>query len=183
MGDTSGQIDLARARECNLREVLRLSESYLDGTAKFAVAADARAMNLALMMATLMTAAAAVGAAIIALPADHPSKFTFFVAVAALAASVCFAIALLMAASAARPQPFDVPGNGFDSFTPADLYGDPKALLLEQARIYQRQINNNMVRLKESAAAINAALKWLRWAPLVAVLVGLIAFAVRYPHG
>jgi hypothetical protein len=73
-----------------------------------------------------------------------------------------------------------VAGNYPDCFTAADLYGDPKALLLEQVRIYQRQINNNNTRLHESAAAIEASLSLLRWAPIVAVLAGVIAYAIRY---
>ena len=132
------------------------------------------------MTATLMTGTAAVGAAVIALPKENHTQFTFVVAVAALAASICFAVALLKAVSAAKPQPFDVAGNYPDCFTAADLYGDPKALLLEQVRIYQRQINNNNTRLHESAAAIEASLSLLRWAPIVAVLAGVIAYAIRY---
>jgi hypothetical protein len=183
MPDSLTPIDLTKVQECNLREVLRLTEAYLNGTAAFAVAADARATNLSTMTATLMTGTAAVGAAVIALPKENHTQFTFVVAVAALAASVCFAVALLKAVSAAKPQPFDVAGNYPDCFTAADLYGDPKALLLEQVRIYQKQINNNNARLHESAAAIEASLSLLRWAPIVAVLAGVIAYAVRYPWG
>lgn len=173
----------AAPREENVREVLRLSELYLDNTTKFAIASDARAVTLSTMMATLMTGMAAIGAAIVTLPADHASKLVLFLSVTCIAASFCFMMALVLAAKAAQPQEFDVPGNYIGCFTDADLSGDPTSLLMEQARIYERQITLNNNRLQTSAQLLHTSLAWMKFSPLVAILTGIIAIAVRFPAG
>lgn len=174
-------LDITRVNENNAREVLRLSEVYLDSTTKFAIASDARAVTLSTMMATLMTATAAVGAAVIALPSDHRTKFTLFLWVALLSASACFLMAVIKATNAAQPQAFDVPGNYLSSFTQDDLAGCPTALLIEQAEIYERQINLNNDRLQVNADSLRAALAWVKFSPFVAVIAGAIATA--FPSG
>ena len=175
------RIDVTRVDKENAREVLRLSELYLDNTTKFAVASDARAVTLSTTMATLMAAAAAVGAAIVALPPEYHSKFTMLVLVASITFSFCFMMGLIQASKAGQPGEFDVPGNYFSSFTEGDLCGDPRALLIEQARVYEQQIELNKERLMVSAKTLQAALAWIKFSPLVALLAGAIALAVRSP--
>jgi hypothetical protein len=172
------QIDATRIDKDNAREVLRLSEVYLDSTTKFATASDARAVTLSTMMATLMTAATAIGAAVIAFP-DHHSKFMVSISVASITAGFCFMMALIQASKAAQPVEFDVPGNYISSFTEGDLYGDPRALFIEQAHIYESQINLNKARLQASSNSLHTALAWVKFSPLLAVLAGVIALALR----
>ncbi|WP_158929722.1 hypothetical protein [Acidisphaera sp. S103] len=174
-------LDITRVKEANAREVLRLSEVYLDSTTKFAIASDARAVTLSTMMATLMTATAAVGAAIIALPPEHRTTFTRFLWVALLSASACYLMALIKATNAARPETFDVPGNYLSSFTDADLQGEPKALLIAQAEIYEYQIGLNNARLQANAESLRAALGWVKFSPFVAAIAGAIGTA--FPSG
>jgi hypothetical protein len=176
-------IDATRVDKDNAREVLRLSELYLDNTTKFAIASDARAVTLSTVMATLMTATAAVGAAIVALPPEYHSKFTLFISVVSIASSFCFMMALIQASKAGQPEEFDVPGNYFSSFTEGDLCGDPRTLLIAQARVYERQIHLNKERLKVSAKVLQAALAWVKFSPVVALLAGVIALAVLFPSG
>ncbi|HEY4171847.1 MAG TPA: hypothetical protein VGM42_02380 [Rhodopila sp.] len=174
-------LDIAQVNRENAREVLRLSEVYLDSTTKFAIASDARAVTLSIMMATLMTATVAVSAAIIALPPEHRTAFTQFLWVAALSASACFLMALMKAINAARPETFDVPGNYLSSFTDADLRGEPTALLIAQAEVYEYQIGLNNERLQANADSLRAALAWVKFSPFVAAIVGAIGTA--FPIG
>jgi hypothetical protein len=181
MNERIPPIDVARVNKDNAREVLRLSEVYLDSTTKFAMASDARAVTLSTMMATLMAATAAVGAAVIALPPGHSGKFTVFLWAALLSASACYLMAFVKATNAARPEAFDVPGNYLSSFTNDDLSGCPTALLITQAEIYERQINLNNARLQANADSLRAALAWVRFSPFVAAIVGGIA--TTFPSG
>jgi hypothetical protein len=90
-------------------------------------------------------------------------------------------MALIKATQAAQPEPFDVPGNCLSSFTEGDLHGDPTALLLEQAAIYERQIQLNNNRLQANADSLRTALAWVRFSPFVAAVVG--AIATTFPSG
>jgi hypothetical protein len=53
--------DPAQVKPDNIREVIRLSELYLDGIIRFAIAADARGLSLSGMFAGATTALAAGG--------------------------------------------------------------------------------------------------------------------------
>jgi hypothetical protein len=165
----------------NAREVLRLTELYLDGTVRYALASDARAATLCAAMATLMTAAAAVGAALLALPKGPLTPVVLFLATASVVTSLCFLMALWSASTAAQPAEFDIPGNRRESFTDGDLDGDHATLLLAQAGIYEVQIGLNAERLRQSARHLHNALAWARHAPLAALLAGVVAVAVRFP--
>jgi hypothetical protein len=168
-------------RCCNAREVLRLTELYLEGTVRYALASDARAATLCAAMATLMTAAAAVGAALLALPKGPLTPAVLFLATASVVTSLCFLMALWSASTSARPAEFDIPGNRRASFTDGDLDGDHAALLLAQAGIYDEQIGLNAERLRQSARHLNNALAWAGYAPVAAVLCGVVAVAMRFP--
>jgi hypothetical protein len=182
MNDSLPHIDLTRVDEDNAREVLRLSEVYLDSLTRLAISSDARAVTLSTMLATLVTATAAIGAAIIAFPGDH-SKSMISISVASLILGVCFFMALIQAGKAAEPVPFPVPGNYISSFTEAELYGDPKDLLIEQAYSCERRIHPALSQLHANACSLRKALVWMKFAPLLAIIAGATALAFNSSPG
>lgn len=173
------EIDPNQVAPANIREIIRLSELYLDGTIRFAIAADARALSLAGMFAGATTALAAGGLAL--LFAQGLSLVTVSAAAAALTASAGLFIGLWNAVRAVRPMDFNVAGNYLDRWnSEADLSGPLSVARLGQAQIYQEQINENRAALTQATNSIETALQALKWTPVAAVAVGCAFYVVGY---
>jgi len=170
------KIDPEKIEPDNIREVIRLSELYLDGTIRFAIAADARAQALAGMFAGATTALAAGGLTL--LLAQGLSLIRVSLAAAALAASASIFLGLWNAVRAVRPVDFNVAGNYLDRWnSEADLCGPIYKAQIGQAEVYQEQINENRKVLLQTTKDIEAALEVLKWTPIVALAVGSVAYA------
>jgi hypothetical protein len=181
--ESSFKIDVGKVPLDTAKEIIRLSELYLDGTVKFSIAADARAVSLAGMTASLTTALLAAALTLGFGPGEITKPRLVF-SIGALAMSCCFGVALFNAVKSAQPKEFDVLGNYLDAFrSPRDLYGEFKSVLLDQAEIYQEQINSNKQILAESSAHLNRALRWVAAAPLLGLIVAVVFYAVRFPTG
>jgi hypothetical protein len=173
------EIDPEKIQPDNIQEVIRLSELYLDGTIRFAIAADARAQALAGMFAGATTALAAGGLAL--LFAQGLTLVKGSLAAAALAASVSLFVGLWNAIRAVRPVDFNVAGNYLDRWnSEADLCGPISIAQFGQAKVYQQQIDENRRVLLQSTNDIERALQVLKWTPLVALAVGSAAYAIGY---
>lgn len=163
----------------NVREVVRLSELYLDGTVKLVIAQDTKAVALAGLMTTVSTALMAAGLS--QLLAEPLPKRNIILGIAALGFALTLVGGLAYAILAARPRPVYVPGNYLNGWnTPEDLRGDLATALLGQARLYQSQIAENNAKLDEATAHMFTALKLLLVAPLVGLVLGAMAGAVLY---
>ncbi|MDE4618396.1 hypothetical protein [Sinorhizobium meliloti] len=90
-----------------LKEVIRMSEAYIEGTLKISIAADSRAMQLSAMTATATTALLIFG--LTSLFSWDPTNTT--VSSACFASAAFFFMALLSALSAAKPRDVAVPGT------------------------------------------------------------------------
>jgi hypothetical protein len=171
--------DPAAVHPDNIREVIRLSELYLDGTIRFAIAADARALSLAGMLAGATTALAAGG--ITLLLTRGFSLVTAALALAAFSGSGILIVGLWNAINAVRPMNFNVAGNYLDRWnSPADLGGSLAVAHLAQATIYQEQINENRRFLLQATGHVERAMRALKLTPFVAIAVGVAAYAAGY---
>jgi hypothetical protein len=162
------------------REIVRLSELYLDGTVRLALNADTRATTLAGMLATLVVGTVAAGVALLFTGADI-SPVRFISGVALLTAAVISVTALWYAVRAAKPRPFNVAGNSLKLYSSdADLYGDLKITLMGQAEIYQEQIDENKLWLSQAANDLRISLSWISYVLPLSALVAAIASALKY---
>jgi hypothetical protein len=173
------EIDPNKVAPENIREIVRLSELYLDGTIRLAIAADARALSLAGMFAGGTTALSAGGLALIS--SKGLSPVTASLSGAALTASVALFVGLLNAVRAVQPMDFNVSGNYLDRWSSdADLSGPLCIAQLGQARVYQQQIDENRRVLLQSTGSIERALQVLKWTPVLALVVGCAIYATGY---
>lgn len=173
------EIDPNKVAPENIREIIRLSELYLDGTIRLAIAADARALSLAGMFAGGTTALSAAGLALIS--SKGLSFLTASLAGAALSAGVALSFGLWSAVRAVQPMDFNVAGNYLDRWSSeADLSGPLSIAQLGQAEIYQEQINENRKVLLQSTGCIERAFQVLKWTPVLALVVGCSIYAAGY---
>ena len=166
----------------NIREVIRLSELYLDGTIRFAIAADARALSLAGMLAGATTALAAGG--ITLLFTQGFSLITAALAAAAFTGSAGWIVGLWYAVGAVSTIEFNVAGNFLapidspdEGWNSTNDLSDPLSVAqLGQARIYQEQIGENRQSLILATGKIDTAAQLLKWMPLVAIGVAVAVY-------
>jgi hypothetical protein len=161
----------------NIREILRLSELFLDGTIRLGIATDARALSLSAMLAGATTALFAGG--ITLLLTRGISVLTFALAAAAFVAGGCLVVALWFAIGATWPRDFNIAGNYLKFWNkPEDLAGPLAVAMLAQARVYQDQIERNRQLLERNANRIDTAMAILKWTLLAALATGLASFAI-----
>jgi hypothetical protein len=173
------EIDPKKVAPENIREVVRLSELYLDGTIRLAIAADARALSLAGMFAGGTTALTAGGLALIS--SNELSLVKASLAGAALTAGAALFFGLWTAIRAVRPMDFNVAGNYLERWNSEDDLGGPLCLAqLGQARVYQQQIDENRRVLLQSTGCIESAFEVLKWTPVLALVVGCLIYAAGY---
>jgi hypothetical protein len=169
-------IDEARITENTAKEIVRLSELYIDGTIRLSLAADSRAMQLSGVLSASSTASAI--ASIGFLLQDKPiDRNHFVVGISLLIAAISFMLALNFSLRAAAPRNFNISGNYFKEWSSdRDLYGPLSNALIGQASIYQEQIDENKATLNNRASKISSALKLIGFAPLLALVAGVVAY-------
>jgi HPt (histidine-containing phosphotransfer) domain-containing protein len=85
--------------------------------------------------------------------------------------------ALANSLKAAAPRGFYVGGNYLSLWSSdEDLYGPLARALIEQARVYEEQINENTANLERRASSIKLALKLMWLAPIAAIAAGAAAY-------
>jgi hypothetical protein len=166
-------------REETAKEIVRLSELYLDGTLRLSLGADARAMQLSGILGTLSTALVAAGiGALLGNNLNLIDRNRWALAASLIAPAICFMAALAYSLNAAAPRGFYVAGNYFSLWSSdEDLYGPLARALIEQARVYEEQIDENTANLERRASRIKLALRFMWLAPIAAMVVGAAAYA------
>ena len=169
-------IDPSRVKLATARELIRLSELYIDGLMRFSIAADARASSLSGILASAATALITAGLTLVF--ADLlPTPISKALASSAFASSLLFYLALCFCISAARPRAFHVAGNYLQHWsTEEDLYNDLKTALVEQVKMYDEQIKENQHTLQKNADKINVALYFILATPFISLIVGVAVF-------
>jgi hypothetical protein len=166
-------------REATAKEIVRLSELYLDGTLRLSLGADARAMQLSGILGALATALVVAGiGALLGNNLSLIDRNRWALAASLMAPATFFMAALAYSLNAAAPRGFYVAGNYFSSWSSdEDLYGPLATALIEQARVYEEQINENTDNLERRASSIKVALRFMWLAPIAAIVAGGAAYA------
>lgn len=155
------------------REVLRLSELYVDGTLRLSIAADSRALSISGMLAAAATLITGYGAStLLALASFDREKVAL--GVAALLCGGMFAIALMFAVSSVRPRNFNICGNLKSSWSDEELRGSLVDALLSQAAVYEGQAARNNARLSQNAELLRKTLSLTAAAVPSAAFVGAV---------
>jgi len=174
------EIDRSKVNLVNAKELLRLSELYLDGTVRLSLAADSRAMSLTGMLATASTTLIAAGLALLFTKTDL-SRVNFVLGIASLGASLVLIRGTWLAISSAKPKRFSIGGNYMASWNEGDFYGDLKHPIMDQIEIYQEKINTNLAKLESGSSYIHGALRSVFMAPIVALILGGAAY-IGFPY-
>ncbi|MBY5706991.1 hypothetical protein HFO38_30555 [Rhizobium leguminosarum] len=153
-----------------LKEIIRMSEAYIDGTLKISIAADGRAMQLSAMTAAASTALLVFGLTSL-FSWDPPSITLSF---ACFISAAFFFMAHLSALSAAKPRAVAVPGTTLGNWGKEEREGDLRLALWGQAEHYDELANENLAILAQNAKRIKRALALLAAAP-VAGATGAVA--------
>jgi hypothetical protein len=148
----------------NAREVVRMSEAYIDATLRLSLASDSRAMQLSGITAAASTALLVFGLNNI----NKASPPGDLLATASFTASALFFASSLFALSVASPKAMGVAGTTYDNWSKDELTGDLVTPLLSQARVYAKQANENLMVLKRNAKRTRFALAILGATPIVA---------------
>jgi hypothetical protein len=159
------------------KEVIRLSELYIDGTIRLSLASDTRAMQIASMSAAATTALLLFSFNNIVQTAALNKTLGW----ASMAAGVLFFLALVYALRAAKPRHFHVNGTTLAQWDKSELFGDLSEALLGQSKVYLEQIQENRQTLAANAKRIRFSLFMLAAAPIASLVVGLIAYCVFKP--
>lgn len=154
------------------KEVVRLSELYLDGTLKLAIAADSRAMQIAGLSSAAATALSIFGFNYIV----HSSRIDLSLGVSAFGAGLAFYVALFYALWAAQPRDFNVGGNIYTSWSKVELEEGLTGPLIAQAKGYDRKIRENINILSDNTGKIKRSLVFIASAPMCALVSGVVAY-------
>ena len=154
------------------KEVVRLSELYLDGTLKLAIAADARAMQIAGLSSAAATALSIFGFNYVV----HPGRIDFALGISAFGAGLAFYSALFFALWAAQPREFNISGNIYSKWTRSELEGGLAGPLISQAKGYDAKVVENIDILSENTKRIKIALRFIASAPACAITSGLAGY-------
>ncbi|MDX0679878.1 hypothetical protein GOD41_30585 [Sinorhizobium medicae] len=156
-----------------LKEVIRMSEAYIEGTLKISIAADGRAMQLSAMTATATTALLIFG--LKSLYSWNPANI--IVSSACFASAAFFFMALLSALSAAKPREVAIPGTTLGNWGDEERLGDLRLALWGQAVHYHDLANENLEVLGKNAKKLTRALKLLAMSPVAGAAGGVVAYA------
>lgn len=157
----------------NAKEVVRMSEAYIDATLQISIAADSRAMQL-----SGMTAAASTGLLVFGLTSLYNwSIQNDIFATASFTASGLFFLALLFSLLAASPRAMGVSGTIIDNWSIDELTGDLTEPLISQAKVYSKQTNENLTVLRRNAKRIQVALVILGATPLISAAAAWMRYA------
>jgi hypothetical protein len=168
--------DETKVSETTAKEIVRLSELYIDGTLRMSLAGDSRAMQLSGVLAASSTAllVASIGFIFRSAPID-PRYFA--TGIALIVAAIFFMLALANSLAAASPRHFNVGGNYLDHWSSdEDLYGPLSNALVGQAGVYRDQIKENKDILRKRAGRISTALWLIGLAPVLAFGAGGLTY-------
>lgn len=155
----------------NAKEVVRMSEAYIDAILQISISADSRAMQLSSVIAATST-----GLLVFGLGSSSEKIAGDVFATASFTASGLFFLALLFSLLAASPRAMGVSGTIINNWSMDELTGDLTEPLVSQAKIYAKHANENMEILKQNANRIRIALIILGATPLISA----IAASLRY---
>jgi len=159
------------------KEVLRLSELYVDGTLRLSLAADGRALQISNMLAAASTLLVGYGLSNI-LGATSKDVQKISMGLAALSCGGIFATALIFSVRSVRPRSFNIGGNLRSSWSEEELRGSLVDAQLSQALLYEQQALRNNVMLQKNAEFITNSLRLTSVAVPIAATIGLVTFAV-----
>lgn len=159
-----------------LKEVIRMSEAYIDGTLKISIASDTRAMQLSAMTAAASTALLVFGLDNLV----DPTTTTYSVPSACFSSAVVLIAALFSALSAAKPRNFAIPGTVLKNWGDEEREGDLRLALWGQAMHYSEMATENLEVLARNSKKIKAALKLLAAAPVVGALAAAVTYAAEH---
>jgi hypothetical protein len=169
---------MPEVQEATAKEIVRLSELYLDGTLRLSLGADSRAMQLSGILGALSTALVVAGVGVF-FGNNQIDRNPLAKVASLIAPATCFMVALAYSLSAAAPRGFYVGGNYISLWSSDDdLYGPLAKALIEQAHVYEDQINENTNNLERRSSSITLALRYMRLAPMTAIVAGVVAYAV-----
>lgn len=157
----------------NAKEVVRMSEAYIDATLRISIAADSRAMQLSGMAATASTGLLVFGLTSLY---NWTTPNDIF-ATASFTASGLFFLALIFALSAASPRAMGVAGTVIDNWSPKELTGCLVEPLISQARVYSKQATENLIVLQRNARRIRTTLIILGATPLLSAAAAWLRYA------
>ncbi|WP_038382728.1 hypothetical protein [Bradyrhizobium elkanii] len=149
-----------------LKEIMREAESFLAAQLTAGLASDQRAINTAVYLAAILAAVVGGTATLISV---HAPLGWHLLGVGWLVA--CLTFALVHAARAARPTPFNYPGNNPAKWEPDVREQRPlRDSLAGQAAIYAQGIRSNVDCLNDAHSYMKLA--------LTAGVVGVLGFAL-----
>ena len=158
------------------KEIIRLSEQYIDGTMRFSLASDSRAMQLSGILSASSTALIIASIGVLA-QSKSIERNQIVIVTSLITVAVLFAAALTYSIRAAAPRNFNVNGNYWNEWSSDnDLYGPLSEALIGQVQIYQELINENKEMLYERSRRMNTALMLIGFAPFLALVAGVMAY-------
>jgi hypothetical protein len=162
-----------------LDEIMRQAESFLEEQLKAGLAADQRAMTVAVILAAILAAVVGGTASLIAVQ----TKFGWhFLAIGSLA--VCLSIALVFAMKAARPTSFFYSGTNPIKWLPDIVDGRSlHASKAGQAAIYAQGIELNKECLGEGHRWLKLAMRTATFGTLLFTFVEFIIICTLAAKG
>jgi hypothetical protein len=157
------------------REVVRLSELYIDGTLRLSLASDTRALQITNMLAAASTLLLGLGLANLL---DQSNPVRLALGAASACCGLIFLIALLFSVRTIRPREFNIAGTLKGQWAPNELTGDLAQALMNQAKIYEDQALENIATLSRNAQNIRMALAIFVSAIPLSAAVGAITYGL-----
>jgi hypothetical protein len=140
------------------REVVRLSELYLEGTLRLSLAADTRALQITNMLAGAATLLLGLGLVNVL---DQTNLARIALGAASLCGGVLFLTALLFSARTIRPREFNIVGTLRSNWSDKDLKGDLAQVLIDLSTLYETQARENIATLSHNAKHVKIASPFL----------------------
>jgi hypothetical protein len=150
-------VDLTKASQEMLAQIVREAELYLDGQLKLALSADQRASVLS---GAYSAGASAIVAGLIALSTSSLSRLTLYpILLGGAGTTVLFLVAAFCCIKSIAPVGFWLPGNEPKSWYSDVISGKQlKEALEEEAVHLQEKIEENSVVLKQNARVFLAGI-------------------------
>ena len=157
------------------REVVRLSELYMEGTLRLSLAADTRALQITNMLAGAATLLLGLG---LVNMLDQTNSARIALGAASLCGGVLFLIALLFSVRTIRPREFNILGTLRSNWSDKDLKGDLAQVLIDLSAIYETQARENIATLSHNAEHIRTALAIFVAAIPLSTVLGVVIYVV-----
>jgi hypothetical protein len=159
------------------REIVRLSEAYLDGTLKLSLAADNRALSLSGMLGGATAVLVGIGLTyLFRVPPIVP------LGVMALCCGGIFFCALVCAVRSVRPRAFNILGTLRSNWSDAEIAGPLSDALMSLAEVYERQALENVATLSKNADRLALSLRLFTVAIPISALAGILTYGLMSNH-